>query len=116
MELLVVLIINILSTARLTYLFVDEDGPFQIFKKIREYFGLFVIIKETGNEEIKIINDSQSELYTLIQGILECKWCCSVWMAIVVYILSINVYMNIINIILALSMVSILIFNYIDKK
>lgn len=77
------LIILILATLRLTYLFTSESGPLDIFTKIRNYFGLIDIIDADGSSKQYVI-ESENKLYTMIQGILSCPMCCSLWMALIV--------------------------------
>jgi hypothetical protein len=109
-------LINLLAVARLSFLLVDEDGPYSIFSKIRKYFGLVVIINIDGEEEkVALVDTDDSEFYTLMQGILDCKWCTSVWMSILVWALNLSPYTKWLNYILALSMAAILIFIVKDK-
>lgn len=79
------LIILILASLRLTYLFTSESGPLDIFTKIRNYFGLIDIIDADGsNTQYIMADESNNKLYTMIQGILSCPMCCSLWMALIV--------------------------------
>lgn len=77
-------IILILACLRLTYLFTSESGPFEIFTKIRNYFGIIDIIDADGSSKQYIVEDESKQLYTLGQGILSCPMCCSLWMALIV--------------------------------
>lgn len=58
-----------LTVWRIGSLVGNEDGPYKIFFRFREWAG----IKEFYDEEID---------KTLLVGILECFWCLSVWVAI----------------------------------
>ena len=108
-------LLNFLAVARLSFLVVDEPGPFNVFSKIREKFGLVVIIKEDEQEEkVKFVDDTASEFYKLMQGILDCKWCASVWMSGLVYLLSLSIYTKPVIYILALSMAAIVVFQAKD--
>ncbi|MCB1711058.1 MAG: DUF1360 domain-containing protein [Candidatus Riesia sp.] len=100
-----------LATARLTNLLVEEAGPFDIFLKIREYFGLLDILDEdTGNIDKVLIQDENSNpIYTMFGLVLDCKLCTSVWVSMVLIVLSKIKYLNVINTILSVSMMAILI-------
>lgn len=74
------LLIYGLATWRLASLFVQEDGPFDVFVKLRELAG----IEHDENKEPYIIPDN------FFAGILSCVWCCSMWAALlwgVIYLL-----------------------------
>lgn len=65
------LIVYGLAVWRISSLFVNEDGPAHIFRRIRELAGIthddqgvFVIIPET-----------------FLAGVLSCVWCCSIWVS-----------------------------------
>lgn len=58
-----------MATWRVSSLFVREDGPWFIFRKIREAVG----ISHDGWGKIFAVPD------TLAAGMLSCLWCCSVW-------------------------------------
>lgn len=66
------LVIFGLTVWRISSLFVNERGPFNVFVKIRELSGL--------------MHDERGEVYmipdTLLAGILSCVWCCSIWIGI----------------------------------
>lgn len=72
--------INILAVLRLTYLFTQEKGPFEIFTRLRSYFGL----EDGTDEKLRFISDNDNAVYRTIGDILECPWCASMWMAFVV--------------------------------
>jgi hypothetical protein len=98
-------IIQLLAVARITYLFVDEDGPLGIFVRMRDYFGL--------TETTKMYSDNI--LKNTVTDLLDCKWCFSVWAASIVLILD-KVKLKWLNTILATSMVSIIIFSIMEVK
>ena len=58
-----------LAVWRLTSLFVSEDGPFDVFARIRKAFGAY----RAGE---------QGQLAVLI----TCFWCASIWTAAVLYL------------------------------
>lgn len=92
-----------LATSRLAFLFVDEDGPYMMFEKIRSYFGVY----DDDFEDVK---------YNLIAEILSCKWCFSMWagMFLTLLYLLLPTFTLIIGMALALSMVAIIIANVME--
>ena len=66
-------LIYCLATWRISSLLVREDGPFFIFRKLRELTG--IEHDEDGNIELLPEN--------LWAGLLSCVWCTSVWVAFV---------------------------------
>ena len=70
------LIIMALATWRLASMFVSEDGPFDIFRRIRSLFG---VTHHDDGTIARIPDKSLSKLFT-------CIWCMSVWIAAVVYL------------------------------
>lgn len=84
------LILLALATWRITSLLKDEEGPFDIFVKLRKYFGVIdtdeVVFDEYGNttiEPLRIIDD------TFIAKLFECHWCLSVWAAFGISVLAV---------------------------
>ncbi len=69
------LLIMILATWRLASMFVSEDGPFDLFRRIRSLFGI------THHDDGSVANIPDRSLARLF----SCLWCMSVWMAAVVY-------------------------------
>jgi hypothetical protein len=67
------LIILALATWRLTSLLVNEDGPFKMFYRLREWAGVI----HNGNGDVIGCENS------LFAGLLSCFWCTSVWIAII---------------------------------
>lgn len=90
-------LIMALATWRLTSLFVNEAGPFNMFKWLREKTGI------THHDDGEIANIPERFWAKL----LSCVWCLSIWMAIIVYF--IYQYCEIIVIILAISCATIVI-------
>lgn len=81
------LILLSLATCRLSIMFVNEDGPMNVFKKIREWADIQEIVLPNGYTERFIIDEDEN----LIGGILSCTWCASVWFSaflILLYLLS----------------------------
>ena len=64
------LITAAVATWRLSSLFVHEDGPGDVFRKIRDVFGVYIL----GDDDRPV-----SQLGRL----LACVWCLSVWIALV---------------------------------
>lgn len=71
------LIIMVLATWRLASMLVYEEGPFDIFLKIRSLFG--ITHHEDGSVE-KIPDNTLAKLFT-------CIWCMTIWMGALVYLL-----------------------------
>lgn len=68
---LTVLFIYLLATWRLSSLIVREDGPFYLFRKFRELFG--------------IVHDDQGPIQwpdRFMPSLLTCVWCTSLWVAV----------------------------------
>jgi hypothetical protein len=64
-----------LATWRVASLLVQEDGPFRIFRRLRELTG--IQHDDDLGGDIYLVPD------TFLAGILSCVWCCSIWAAIV---------------------------------
>jgi len=64
-------IIFSLATWRIASLFAREDGPFFMFRKLREHIGI------THDEDGKVFEVPD----TFLAGALSCVWCCSMWVA-----------------------------------
>jgi hypothetical protein len=60
-----------LATWRIASMLVQEDGPFFIFRHLREKTG----IEHDDSGDILVIPESFGA------GVLSCVWCCSVWVA-----------------------------------
>lgn len=105
----------ILAVARLTTLLVDEDGPFDIFLKIRNWFGIIDIIEENGDVYKELhVSDGNNVIYTMFAKMLTCKLCTSVWVAMGLVVLNKIKYLNIINLILSVSMGAIILMKGIE--
>ena len=66
------LIILVFATWRLSSLFKNERGPYQIFEKIRIWVGIY----------------DESKEGTLLVEIFECFWCLSIWVATFICVLA----------------------------
>ena len=62
-----------LSVWRISSLLVNEDGPWDIFRHIREWVG----IKDLGAEGVFIPNG-------FWPGFFSCIWCASLWISLIV--------------------------------
>jgi hypothetical protein len=65
-DLLLRLTIAALATWRLASLFVNEDGPFDVFYRLRAWAGAI----ESGSDAVPVTN---------LGKLLSCLWCASVW-------------------------------------
>lgn len=65
------LIIFALATWRISTMLVREDGPFFVFKKIREISGI------THDQVGRVLTVPDR----LFAGLLSCVWCTSVWVS-----------------------------------
>ena len=74
-----------LATWRVSHMFVYEEGPFKLFVRIRELFGI-----KHDSDNIPIAWPDNC--------VLTCVWCFSVWVAFILYFLPIQI-----SIILAVS-------------
>jgi len=70
-----IILLAILATWRLTYLFVLEDGPFNIFSAFRDKIG--VEYDNFGNVSGK----------NMIAKLFACFWCASIWVAALISVL-----------------------------
>jgi hypothetical protein len=69
------MILRVLATWRLAQLLHGEDGPWEIFAKLRDLAGI------RYNEYSRPVSDSQ------VGKMLLCFWCTSIWAAIIIAIL-----------------------------
>ncbi len=60
-----------LATWRISSLIVHEDGPWSVFRKLRERAG---IVHDEGGE-ILVVPEK------FLAGVLSCVWCSSIWVA-----------------------------------
>ena len=74
-------LLAIFATFRITLLLVIEDGPYSIFKRLRNAVGITEIQLPDGTEITEIVKE------TLLTGILSCFYCCSIWVAVFVSLL-----------------------------
>jgi len=71
------LLIMVLATWRLASMLVSEDGPFDVFRRIRSLWG---ITHHDDGTVAQIPDTTLAKLFT-------CMWCMTLWMAAVVYLL-----------------------------
>lgn len=70
-----------LAAWRLAYMLVKEDGPFEMFSKLRKLAGIEQIIIKDGDK----VDVALTAKNTLAEGLL-CVWCVSVWTATFLYV------------------------------
>jgi len=83
-------IILALATWRLSSLFADESGPFNIFERLRTWLGVRYIGGDNGGIERYVPDDTPTLKRNVARGIV-CRWCNSVWfgtLLTVLYIVS----------------------------
>jgi hypothetical protein len=107
------IIILALAVCRLSLLFVTEDGPMHIFKKIRDKVGIQDIVLPNGDIKKFIIDEETN----LLGGILSCTWCSSVWFSafLIIWYLLFPLTAFYISAWLSLSMISIIINVIIER-
>lgn len=66
------LVLGILATWRVTSLFVYEEGPWELFEKLRYKTGVYFLNPDTEQPE------------TMLGKLLSCFWCTSIWVAALV--------------------------------
>ena len=66
------------SAYGLSSLLVNEDGPYLIFERLRNRFGIF----RDENDDTVIYKEE----YNIIQEILACQYCAGTWMVFFSYI------------------------------
>lgn len=70
-----------LAAWRLAHMLVKEDGPFEMFSKLRKLAGIEQIVINDDNT----IDVALTAKNTLAEGLL-CVWCVSVWTATLLYV------------------------------
>lgn len=84
------LILAILATYRITNLFVNEEGPYNIFGKIRTKLQIYNITLEDGTVR-SIVNELNRKHYMVqLSKLLTCIWCLSPYIAVIVLLMLSN--------------------------
>lgn len=97
-------IIGCLALWRISSLLVEERGPYNIFRQIREKFG---IVEDSDGQKLGYNEDN------VIGMALTCTWCTSLWMAPA--ILLIEYVAPAVNDVLAMSAGAILVNEHMDE-
>ena len=63
------------ATWRLTRMFLTENGPYRVFRRIRERFG------------VVYVDDESLEVSSFKYEITMCMWCMSVWVGLALTLL-----------------------------
>lgn len=63
------------ATWRFTHMVLTENGPFRVFRRIRERFG------------VVYAQDDEHQIVSFKYEVLTCPWCMSVWVGMVVTLL-----------------------------
>lgn len=80
------IVILVLATWRLSSLFVDEDGLFDIFERIRTWAGVRYIARDDTTAIERVVLDDTPPLKKVIAKWLTCRWCFSIWVGVVLAI------------------------------
>ena len=114
LNILTILLLGSLAVTRLSLLFVEEDGPYGIFQKLRDRFGIVQFKDANDNILGQIVENGYDNI---LGSILDCKWCFSIWSSVILYLIYIIFppLFLIITIILSFSMISIIINTILEK-
>ena len=99
-EILLKTVIIALAAYQIVDLLVYQDGPYNIFVKIRNMFGLYEINGENHIDE--------SNGYNLIANILSCPYCTNVWVTIFLFIFTLIFGYNVLIPFSAMGIITIL--------
>lgn len=70
-------VIIALATWRISSMLVDEDGPFDVFGRIRRSVGIKTHLEETEvPKQWKVVKDTPDNFFA---EVLSCMWCCSLY-------------------------------------
>lgn len=72
------LLIRILATWRIANLLVSEEGPAEIFVKLRHYFG----VRKDDKDRTFVEGDSEQRIKFEVGKALTCIWCLSPWVGL----------------------------------
>lgn len=107
------LLVLSLAVTRLALMFVTEDGPYSVFKRLRDKAGIQEFTLPTGDVQKFVIDEENN----LLGGILSCTWCASVWFSafLIIGYLLLPVITFYIAAWLSLSMISIIVNVVIER-
>lgn len=82
-------LIATLACWRVVMLFMYEDGPFDVFIKLRSFIGIREWEELTTQEKVEYVNTYAEEpmlVYpnTFFGKLFECVWCFSIWVATII--------------------------------
>jgi len=103
------LILLAIATWRLSSLIRDEDGPYDIFDRFRNYAGITEVWDIDGEREL-LSNG------TLLADIIKCFWCLSVWVAGVTCLLAVVLRLITLQEFIFFTLATSAIAIYIEKK
>lgn len=117
-------LISVLAVWRICSLILEEDGPFEIFKRLRNYFHVYHWDDFSLNEQRGFLLSGYSEGDIITDGdffgeLLTCHWCLSIWISLLI-----SIYLGIVGLadwqfipllIPALSACSIFIHNWSEE-
>ena len=99
-----------LATYRITYMLVEEDGPFNMFKALRKFFGQTTIEDENGFEELVYFVPQDDWFLDFGGGVLSCFYCCSMYAAFLVLLISLIPILSFVLYPFALSALAIIVY------
>jgi len=79
--------VMVLATWRLSSLLVDEDGPFNLLRKVRKWAGAGEFsprgldAERLTPQEIEEVMLRAGRPESFLAGLLSCIWCTSIWVA-----------------------------------
>jgi len=76
---LIDIVIMFSAVWRLSSLLVDEDGLFDMFERLRTWFGIRYVNDGTSAIQ-KVVPDDTPAMKKIMAKWLVCRWCCSLWM------------------------------------
>lgn len=82
---ILLLILSVLTTWRISNILVNEDGPFDFAKILREKSGIIAIEDLPPNEQMLYSEDVEfTHNNSFFAKLFSCIWCISVWVGFVV--------------------------------
>lgn len=109
-EYLIIVILIALASYEITDLLVNQVGPLNIFEKIRQHFGVFVINDEVVVDDIYLFFGQN-----IVGKILSCPYCTKVWVVLCVWLMSF-ISIQLLIPLAAMGIITILLDNLLTKQ